>query len=71
MFSSVWQDFSFAARQFRRNRGFTSLVVITLALGIGATAAVFSWVDGILLSPVAFPNSKQLVASTRNSSGWA
>jgi putative ABC transport system permease protein len=62
MFSSVRQDFSFALRQFRRNPGFTFMVIITLALGIGATAAIFSLVDGILLRPLPFPNVDRLVA---------
>src|SRR4051812_28347341 len=62
MFSSVWQDLSFAIRQFRRNPGFTFIVVITLALGIGSTAAIFSLVDGILLRPLPFPNADRLVA---------
>ena len=62
MFVSVRQDFNFAIRQFRRNPGFTCLTIITLALGIGATAAVFSVVDGILLRPLPFPNAKRLVA---------
>ena len=62
MFSSVRQDFSFAIRQFRRNPGFTVMVIITLALGIGATAAIFSLVDGILLRPLPFPNAERLVA---------
>ncbi len=62
MFSSVWQDFSFALRQFRRSPGFTSLAIITLALGIGVSAAVFSLVDGILLRPLPFPNAQRLVS---------
>src|SRR5882672_5167718 len=62
MFLSVLQDMNFALRQFRRSPGFTSTAVLTLALGIGATTAIFSLVDGILLRPLAFPESKQLVA---------
>ncbi len=62
MFSSLRQDFNFAIRQFRRSPGFTFTVILTLALGIGVTAAIFSLVDGILLRPLPFPNAKQLVA---------
>jgi putative ABC transport system permease protein len=62
MFSSMWQDFSFAIRQVRRSPGFACMAVLTLALGIGASAAVFSLVDGILLRPLSFPNAKRLVA---------
>jgi len=59
---SLPQDVTFAARQFRRCPGFAVTVVLTLALGIGATTAIFSLVDGILLRPLPFPHAEQLVA---------
>src|SRR5581483_119093 len=60
--SSWSQDVKFAARQFRRSPGFTGAVILTLALGIGATTAIFSLVDGILLRPLPFPHADRLVA---------
>ena len=62
MFAPVLQDFTFAVRQFRRSPAFTTTVILTLALGIGATTAIFSMVDGILLRPLPFPQAIGLVA---------
>jgi putative ABC transport system permease protein len=62
MFSTVLQDLTFAVRQFRRSPGFTVTAVLTLALGIGATTAIFSLIDGILLRPLPFPHGDRLVA---------
>ena len=62
MLSAMAQDLIFAVRHFRRSPGFTGTVVLTLALGIGATTAIFSLVDGVLLRPLPFPDSKRLVA---------
>jgi len=59
---SVPQDIIFAVRQFRRSLGFTVTVVLMLAFGIGSTTAIFSLVYGILLRPLPFPDSEQLVA---------
>jgi predicted permease len=47
----LWQDVRFAARTLRRTPAYTVIVIACLALGIGANAAVFSWMDGILLHP--------------------
>jgi len=62
MFSSLAADVVFAIRQLRRSPGFAASAIITLALGIGATTAIFSLVDGILLRPLPFPNADRLVA---------
>jgi predicted permease len=62
MIRAVSQDVTFAVRQFRRSPGFALTVVLTLALGIGATTAIFSLVDGILWRSLPFPDADRLVA---------
>src|SRR5450432_2878120 len=49
-------------RALRRRPGFTAVVILTLTLGIGVTTAVFSIFNGVLLTPLVFPNPQQLVA---------
>ena len=56
------QDFLFALRQIRRNARFHLLAAATLALGIGATTAIFSLVSGVVLRALPFPNADRLVA---------
>ncbi len=56
------QDVRFGFRQLVRNPVFTSVALITLALGIGANTAIFSVVDGILFRPLPFPDSDELVS---------
>jgi putative ABC transport system permease protein len=56
-----WPDFRFAARSLCRSKGLTITVVLTLALGIGANAAIFSLVRGVLLKPLANRDEDRLV----------
>jgi hypothetical protein len=60
-FDDVRRDVSYAARGLARNPGFATAVVVTLALGIGATTAVFSVVNAVLLRPLPYPDSDRLV----------
>ena len=60
--STPWSDLRFAARRLRSEPGFTAVSVITLALGIGATTAIFSAVDPILFASLPYPRPDRIVA---------
>ena len=59
--TALWQNVRYAARSLRRSRGFTGTAVAVLSISIGLAAAVFTFVDAVLLRPLPYPNSDALV----------
>ena len=58
---TLLQDIRFAIRRFRKDPAFLAVTIVTLALGIGATSAIFSVVNGVLLRPLPFAHSDRVV----------
>ena len=66
---TLWQDVRYGWRAMRHNVTYTAVVVLTLALGIGANTAVFGVIDHILLEPLPYPQAEELVAFRQIATG--
>jgi len=71
IFERLWQDILYATRQLRRSPGFSIVTMMTLALGIGATTAIFTLVYDVMLRPLPFSEPDRLVNIQEIAAEWS
>jgi len=69
LLADFWHDLRYAARAFAKQRAFAATAVLILALGIGATTAIFSVVYSVLIKPLPYPNADELVRLRHSTAG--
>src|SRR5215467_5895577 len=69
---TLWQDLRYGVRMLAKNRAFTAVAVLTLALGIGATTAIFSYIEAWVIKPLPYPQADRLMVleSHDKKKGW-
>ena len=69
MVESFWQDLRHGARMLAKNRGFAAVAMLSIAVGVGANAAMFSVADGLVLRPLPVTGPGRIVTIMATSSG--
>ena len=69
---NVFQDLRYGAKALKRSPGFTIVALLTIAVGIGANTAIFSFLDSVVLKPLPYPNPDEImrVSEVRPDHGW-
>jgi len=68
--TSFWQDIRFSLRMIAKAPGYAAIVILTLALGIGANSTIFSWINSALLNPVpGLSKPNEIVSMTQGRPG--